>query len=308
MCNQQVEKFIDVCGQIGMPVNTKKTFWGTTCLVFLGLLIDTIMQIICIPTEKIDKAKKLIQDILGQKKVTVHQLQKLCGFLNFLCRAVVPGRAFMRCLYGHIAGNHLKPHHHLRISGEMRADLNMWLIFLNHPTAYCRPFMDIHGVNAVDIDFFTDSFKNFSLGFGRICGDSWFYHCWDSFTAEVQPSIEYLELYAVVTGVLLWIERFRNKRVYLFCDNQSVVHMINGMTSSCKNCMILIRILTLQGLFNNVRIFCKHVRSEDNGPADALSRLDLARFRKLTAHKNMSPVPENLLEMIWPIEKIWLKI
>ena len=44
---------------------------------------------------------------------------------------------------------------------------------------------------------------------------------------KFKPSIEYLELYAVTAAVLTWIHQFKNRRIILFCDNQSVVDMIN---------------------------------------------------------------------------------
>ena len=109
----------------------------------------------------------------------------------------------------------------------MRADLSMWLLFMNNPSIYSRPFMDYNGRDATELDFFTDSSRNFSLGFGGICQQEWFFGEWDGFTAQVEPSIEYLELFAVTVGVLLWIEKFQNQRIYIFCDNMSVVHMIN---------------------------------------------------------------------------------
>ena len=42
------------------------------------------------------------------------------------------------------------------------------------------------------------------------------------------PSIEFLELYAVTVAVVTWIYRFRNRRIVLFCDNQAAVAMINS--------------------------------------------------------------------------------
>ena len=67
--------------------------------------------------------------------------------------------------------------------------------------------------------------------------------------------------------------------------------------------MTLIRIITLQGLINNVRIFAKHISTRDNGVSDALSRLEMARFRKLGPHMNDQPNP--VPEILWPIEKYW---
>ena len=78
----------------------EKTFWADTCLTFLGLLIDTLRQVISIPAEKIAKAINMIEYVLKKRgnkttcKITVLQLQKICGFLNFLGRAIIPGWAF----------------------------------------------------------------------------------------------------------------------------------------------------------------------------------------------------------------------
>ena len=55
-CKRQIQAFLDVCEQVGMPVNFEKTFWATTCLTFLGLLINTVTQTMSIPKEKIEKA------------------------------------------------------------------------------------------------------------------------------------------------------------------------------------------------------------------------------------------------------------
>ena len=63
---------------------------------------------------------------------------------------------------------------------------------------------------------------------------------WGKDTADLDPSIQYLELFALVAAVLAWISRFQNRSVTIFCDNQSVVAMVNNTTSKCINCMTLI--------------------------------------------------------------------
>ena len=65
-CNKQIKTFLKVCEEIRFPVSLEKTFWGTTKLIFLGLLIDSISQTIGVPVEKIQKAEKLISDILSK--------------------------------------------------------------------------------------------------------------------------------------------------------------------------------------------------------------------------------------------------
>ena len=154
--------------------------------------------------------------------------------------------------------------------------------------------------------FYTDASK--TVGFGGYSQQSWMHEKWNSsFIKEEDPSIEFLELYAVTVGVLLWIDRFKDKSIVLFCDNISTVHMINASSSSCRQCMKLIRIIVLQGLIHNVKIGAKHVKGLSNELADFLSRDKLESFHKTAKNRNMnfekfsSPLPQD----IWPVERLW---
>ena len=283
ICDQQVETFFE-----GMRGHQFSSITGKDMLVehdygVSGLLIDTIRQLVCIPKEKILRAQELINESLSKRKITLHRLQRLCEYLNFLCCAIVPGRAFTSCLYSYTSGN-LKPHHHIKITTEIKEDLSLWLKFLDHPTAYCHSFMDFRSYSVDEIDFYTDASKNFELGMGGVCQQSWMWMIWGDDVAGLDPSIEYLELFALAAGVLAWISKFQNMRVCIFCDNMSVVHMVNNMSSKCKNCMVLIRLITLECMKQNVRLYAKHVRTHLNSAADALSRLEFAKFKRVPAH------------------------
>ena len=202
---------------------------GHYCAKFLGLLLDAERQIIGIPQDKLIKASNWVNYFLNKnnKKATVLEFQKLCGILNFLCRSIVPGRAFIRRLY--LNNAKLKPHHHVRISQENRLDLLVWKYFLAHPDSHYRPFMETIVLNAQEIDMYSDASGNFELGFGVLCGPEWTYGVWDrEFCKQRKPSIEYLELFGVTVAVLNWIKLFASRRIILFCDNEAVVHMING--------------------------------------------------------------------------------
>ena len=309
LCNKQLQTFIEVCEEIHFPVALEKTFWNDTVMIFLGLLLDSEKQLICIPLEKLNKARDLLDRILSKKKVTIKEIQQVTGFLNFLCRCVVPGRVFLRRLYALTKFKTDKPHHQVKLSLECKLDLEIWKKFLMFPQIVARPFMDFNTqLTSIDIDMYSDASRNPELGFGAYCGPDWCFGQWDSsFIKTQQPSIEYLELFAVAVAIMNWIKFFKNKRILLYCDNQAVVHMINGTTSSCGQCMVLLRLIVLEGLLHNVRISARYVKTKNNGKADALSRLDFKRFHKLTENQNMNRDPSNIPEMIWPIEKIWLK-
>ena len=307
VCDEQITVFLNICKEINFPVALEKTFWGTTILTFLGLLLDTENQVVCIPLEKLNKAMEMVLYFINKasKKATVLEVQKLTGYLNFLCKCVVPGRAFTRRMYS-IVSSKMKPHHHVRISPEFRMDLLVWEKFLQHPTVFCCPFLEVGYFTADDIDMYSDAAKHAKKGFGAYCDKSWTFGIWGAeFMDECQPSIQYLELYGVTAAVLLWIRRFKNKKICLFCDNDSVVKMINKGTSKCKQCMVLIRIITLECMIQNVRVFAKWVATDENGKADALSRMDFKRFWELD--DSMEAFPTTIPNQIWPVEKIWLK-
>ena len=103
LCNDQIQLFIQTCLEINFPYSEEKTFWATTQLSFLGLLIDTHRQLVLVPIDKVARAMEMIQYVLNKqnKKIRLKQLQKLCGFLNFLTKCIIPGRAFTRRLYSY---------------------------------------------------------------------------------------------------------------------------------------------------------------------------------------------------------------
>ena len=73
--------------------------------------------------QKIDRA-------LSRKKLSLTEMQSITGSLNFACRAVAPGRAFIRRLINRTKGISAS-HHMIRINKGMRADLKTWEMFLS---------------------------------------------------------------------------------------------------------------------------------------------------------------------------------
>ena len=310
ICDGQVQVFLQICEDICFPVSLEKTCWGTQLLTFLGLLIDTVNQRIGIPWDKLQEALQLIDFVIQKKnkKITLHQLQNLTGFLNFLCRCVVPGRTFLRRMYSLGANDKLLPHHHVRISAECRMDMLVWKRFLSDPETACRPFLDCFEQSAEDIGMYSDASGCTTKGFGAYCGKNWTFKQWDSTWMEKEkPSIEYLELFAVTVGIMLWIKKFKNARILLHCDNDSVCKMINKSTFGCQNCMVLLRLIVLECLTHNVKITAEWVSTGDNGKADALSRLDLPRFWTLFKDIDMDSFPTEPPCDIWSVTKIWTK-
>ena len=95
ICNRMIRNFLNLCDELGVSVSLDKTEWAEHRVIFLGILLDGVSFTVAIPLEKHDCAVRLLQTMLAKKKVTVKELQVLCGYLNFLAKAIFPGRTFI---------------------------------------------------------------------------------------------------------------------------------------------------------------------------------------------------------------------
>ena len=301
LCNLLLKEFLNLCKILNVPLSDDKTEWASSLIVFLGVLLDRANHLLAIPEEKRLQTLHKLQNLISKKKAPVQDLQSLVGLLNFINRAIVPGRAFTRCMYSKFSGkfvnngNKLKKYHHVRLDGEFKNDCRVWKHFLNNCSrSICRPFIDLNATFMADtLKFMTDAAKGENLGFGGIFNKHWIVGQWESgFIKEADPGIEILELYRVTIAVFAWAWELRNKRIILFCDNQSVVTMINNTTSSCKYCMALIRKLTLKSLEFNFRVFAQWVRVAFNLETDLLSRQKFSKFKEIAP--DMDPHPAKL--------------
>ena len=316
-CNRLVRCFLNICGELKVPVSMEKTEWASDCLVFLGFLLDGKHLMLSIPIEKKTKALNLVNSFIYKKRATVKEIQRLSGFLNFLNKAVVPGRAFTRRMYAIYSNcldeqgkikptSKLKPYHHINLTTEFRNDCTVWQQFLLTPSALHRPFADLDmSQSSVTLNFYSDASANPKLGFGCIFGNHWTFHVWEEdFVRRVKPSIDYLELYAICIGIFTWADKLTNMRIVVFSDNETAETVANKYSSSCKNSMYLLRLLSINNFIHNRRVHVKHVRGIDNTLSDALSRQNFKTFFN-EAPDTIDKYPTELPSQIWPMSRIW---
>ena len=176
--------------------------------------------VLSIPLEKRERVEYMLNRFIHKSKVTVQDLQSLCGYLNFLNKAVVPGRVFTRRMYAKFGGitnterypqvvfEKLKKHHHVRLDAEFKVDCQVWLAFLNSDLKRVvnRPMIDLHKtLQATDIGYYSDASAAQTLGFGCTFGCKWVFGQWpEGFIKTCEPSIEYIELFGLCAGLLSW--------------------------------------------------------------------------------------------------------
>ena len=121
--------FLDMCAEVGFPISKEKTVWATLQIVFLGILLNGPSFTLSIPLEKCLCAQQLIEKFLHSKKATIRELQQLCGYLNFLTRAIFPGRTFTRRKYAKFADPLRMQRHKIAVENQAVSDSNALVKF-----------------------------------------------------------------------------------------------------------------------------------------------------------------------------------
>lgn len=290
--NQARQSFEQMAQRIGIPLAPEKTEGPTTCLTFAGIELDTVCMEARLPADKRLKAIQQIQELLPKKRVTLKELQSIIGFLNFCCKVVIPGRAFLRRLMNLTIGLS-KPSHHVRLNAEAKADLKAWLLFLDSFNGKAM-FLDDAWLLASDLHLYTDA--SGTLGYGAFLDTEWFYGAWPD--VWVSYNITLLELFPIMAALSLWGEQLANKRILLHTDNMALVHILNTQTSREGKIMMLVRKLVVTCMRHNIHFKAQHVPGICNQLADALSRQQVERFKELAP--GAQPLPTQLPPHLQP--------
>ncbi|XP_077775069.1 uncharacterized protein LOC144325502 [Podarcis muralis] len=128
-CVVLLQAFASLTEELGVPLAAEKTEGPSTQLTYLGILLDTVAQTSSLPADKIITLRRVIEELVPLRKVTLRQLQSLLGHLNFACRVVAPGRPFCSRL-ARLTSGLQAPQHRVRLSSQVRADLSIWMEFL----------------------------------------------------------------------------------------------------------------------------------------------------------------------------------
>ena len=175
----------------------------------------------------------------------------------------------------------------------------MWKVFLDHWNGRSF-FLDSAITPSPDLELFTDAAG--SIGFGGYFRGKWFQGRWPAcmhLSRERGISIEWQELFPIVVACALWYPEFSGKRLQFWCDNESVVAIINQGHSKAPRIMDLVRFLVLISMKHNFFVRARHVAGVNNGIADALSRFQEQRFRQLAPQAAPRPctIPPSLMTL-----------
>ena len=274
--------------KLNIPIAKHKTIGPVKCLEYLGIILDSEKMEARLPLNKVDRICEFIKKLCRKKSCTKRELLQLLGHLNFASRVILPGRSFVSYLIG-LSTTVNDLHHYVKLDKECRVDLEFWLLFLSSWNGvnmfYSRQFY-----SSYDMELFTDASS--TKGFGGYFKGEWFYSSWPSNIAYPDKtfSMAFLELYPIVVSAILWGSQWTTKRILFWCDNEATVAIVKKGRSKCLQIMKLMRKLTWCACKYNFHFSAKHVPGYQNDISDALSRLQIDRFRKLAPSAAQHPM------------------
>lgn len=283
-CSDHMTSMQSVFGELGVPLAPEKVVGPTTTLTYLGIEINTKTMSMQLPTEKFSELLSNLEGWLNRKKCTKRELLSLIGSLSFACKVVKPGRMFLRRLI-HLSCTATSLNHHISLNAEARADIKWWIDFL--PSWNGIAIIQEPPVTSYALTLHTDAS---ALGFGAVFSTHWFSLPWPASLSPIQD-INFCELFAVVAAVFTWGDHWQNQQILFYTDNLSITNIWKSGSCRDQDIMRLVRALFLFIANRNINILMCHIPGKFNDSADALSRLQIAKFRRLNPQADFQPTP-----------------
>lgn len=203
-------------------------------LTFLGIELDLVAQCSRLPPAKMEVTRHLLSLAIQARKLTLRDLQRLIGHLNFACQVVVPGWAFLHHLCELTKG--LKRLWHFqRITAQVRQDLVTCASFLGQFNGVS--FWNEERLLEAKLQINSDAARGLGLGVyfrGHWCAEVWPERCVE---LDITRDITFLEFFPVVMALFLRGSELANSTVCFWCENIAIVHIIDKQMSRSPRVM-----------------------------------------------------------------------
>ena len=302
-CQLNLQMLLDICNHLGVPIAQEKVEGPSTCIVFLGILIDTTQGELRLPQDKLARLRARVEEWLQKKRCAKRDLLSLAGQLQHAATVVRSGRAFIRRLFD-LSTTARKPHHHLSLNKGVRSDLAWWHEFLT----------DWNGVSLLvalgeqEPTIILTSDASGRWGCGAFWELGWFQLAWSATACTEEVNIATKELIPIVLAAAMWGKAWEGQVVCCRCDNEAVVAVLNRRTCRDQDLMHLLRCLSFFEAMFSFRAIASHISGAQNCLADDLSRNKLPSFLQAVGQATLSrqfKPPQPLLDMLVNVKPDW---
>ena len=260
---------------------------------FLRIELDSIFIQTRLSSNKLDRARKTITDLLKRATISHRELESAIEFLSFATKIVIPGRAFLRRLFDVIRRSMTI----IRLFTDMKADLLWWKTFLKdwnnlkllRNVASRRSWyiwtnvsrkLDIEGYILKHPDLLSHVQNVFST---RVT------------SRYTRKDIQFKKMTVILYVIRVWVNRLSDTRLILHCDNENCVHELRKFFIR-ESAMISLRTIAMLIVSHDILLIPIWISIKANELTNNLSRF---RYRKiadkypqlnhLSRHRSITP-------------------
>ena len=284
----------------------------STSMPYLGILFDTARMRMSIPPDKVAEVREEITLWVKKSSATKKLLQQLLGKLFWVSRCVQFSRGFMGQLLSQLKVMHSLPDNKKeRLPPGCRQDILWW-------DRYLRRFNGVEMLYQTDpillsLEQLLDTGACVNCGDAQLKGGGSYYgqEYWsrsfpDWLQGEETP-IHLKEFWVVVASAWLWGDQWQGKLVNIFCDNDSVVEVLDKERPKDLRMLQLLQEFLYIVCTRKFSPVFRKIGTKENAVADYISRChDHNLISKYFEEKNL-PMrkPVTVLDTMFTLRSNW---
>ena len=313
--------YLWVCQLVGVSLQEPKAakedkaFGPTTKGSMLGIVFDTVLWRWSISQEKVTRYTNDLSDIMNSTVVTQEQIWSSVGKVLYVASLVPESRYYTSELIKVNNTSH-DPNAKILVTKKLKKQLEFWILLIKlvgegMPIPQAEIVCPPHAWQA-DSDAAGGSLSG-SPGCGIVFGNAWAELRWPPYVnsdevcgcgSKFKHKLTMLELVGHLLHVTAFPEEVRGRVIRTNIDNSGTVYVAaKGRSNRCQLTDCLLKAINYIAVALSARAFvvkvarCSTVKAD---AADALSKGDMARFRRLVpaAEEDPRPIPGTV--------KVWL--
>lgn len=265
-CTETLGVLLRLLRSLGFMINYNKVVDPCTCLVFLGVELDSVAMCMRLADDKLAALRGELDYLCNvRRRLSRHRLEQLLGRLSWCSPLIHGGRHYLQGLITAIKKLKHKNHKAL-LKGELLSDILWWrkCVHIFNGTSF---MLDCCPVTSVQTDACIEACGGYHEGD--------FYYCnWMcDMPVMVGEHINVKETMGVILAAQRWAPFWRNKKVIVFTDNTAT----EGIVNKGRSCNHLVNEGLKQVFWLSVKynfhLSCKWIPGNHNVLADTISRL-----------------------------------
>ncbi len=296
-----VAEFKEVCESMGIRIHTKpgKLIWPTTCIEWIGWVLDSLNMIVVMSEAKVTKGLSLCHELLcileKGDRPTAKLLMSFWGFCNFITQVIKQAQAHTRkigrCIvvakvFEALCSGNKRFNPTISLSPDAIRDILWWVELFQ-----AKPHRNIHHIGGVSFLWHKklpdlDKIRRLawsegllvavgldassSIGWGITIGDVYAQGEWSEKEAHLHINWKELKTYDLTLDMFPHL--LVNRIVYVKSDNIAAIHYINCGRGRIDELSHLARTIRLKEVRLGIESVAVHLPGVLNVTPDALSR------------------------------------